>query len=687
RKSSKTITLTINSADLQIDKGDTDENGNPVTETVTLEVPAQIVSDRTLVPIRAISEAFGLNVKWDEDNSKVIITSNDDEDDSWKQNTGTVNLSNLTYTGKGIEINKNQILITSGGDYTITGTLKDGNITVSTDEKVKLRLSGVSVTSSEGPCIYFENADKGYITLTEKTENYLTALNSDNGAIYAKDNLEIKGNGVLNIESSAGHAIKASDNLTIENGTINLNAYNDGIHINDTFKMTGGTLNITAVGDGIDSESIVNISGGKINIETNGVPIESETASVSNEATNNTQAEGGENFGNFGRWMMQETANVEFEKSSKGINADWMMVISGGEININSASHSVHCADEIEITGGTFALSSKYEKGISAHGNLTISNSDTVIDIAKSTEGLESKNIMTINDGVIKVVSTDDAINATGGTSGTMIGMEPNGMSRENMNNIQNTEMPANGMGRRDGRFNGQMNMQNGDMSGRPAQGELPPDGEMPMMPNGQQPNGFDSNQGDFRMNMEGSMVSEGNMGMRGNLKDCLVINGGDIELYAEGDCLDANGNIIINGGTIKANKANGPFSGTESIIDLDGQVKISENANIILAAGLGSSNSFNISQNSITVYCKSAHNANDRIEIKDSDGKVIYEYTPAGKFSSVLISSNNIETGKTYTITIGNETYETKITEQNTVIGTISSENYSGFGRRWMMQ
>ena len=55
RKSSKTITLTINSADLQIDKGDTDENGNPVTETVTLEVPAQIVSDRTLVPIRAIS--------------------------------------------------------------------------------------------------------------------------------------------------------------------------------------------------------------------------------------------------------------------------------------------------------------------------------------------------------------------------------------------------------------------------------------------------------------------------------------------------------------------------------------------------------------------------------------------------------------------------------------------------------
>ena len=38
RKNSKTITLTVDSADLQIDKGKTDDAGNPITETVTLEV-------------------------------------------------------------------------------------------------------------------------------------------------------------------------------------------------------------------------------------------------------------------------------------------------------------------------------------------------------------------------------------------------------------------------------------------------------------------------------------------------------------------------------------------------------------------------------------------------------------------------------------------------------------------------
>ena len=199
RKNKKTITLAINSADLQIDKGDTDEEGNPIVEAVTLEVPAQIVSGRTLVPARAISESFGLNVDWDEDNQKVIITSKDDEDNSWKENFGSINLDSMTYEGEGVEITDNQIKITQGGDFTVSGTLADGNITISTKEKVKIRLSGANITSSSNPCIFVEDADKAYITLTDGTENYLVAKNSDDGAIYSKENLEIKGDGSLDI--------------------------------------------------------------------------------------------------------------------------------------------------------------------------------------------------------------------------------------------------------------------------------------------------------------------------------------------------------------------------------------------------------------------------------------------------------------------------------------------------------
>ncbi|MGN0161951.1 MAG: copper amine oxidase N-terminal domain-containing protein [Candidatus Ornithomonoglobus sp.] len=44
-------------------------------EPITLDVPPQIVDDRTLVPARAVAEAFGAAVEWDGDARTVIITS------------------------------------------------------------------------------------------------------------------------------------------------------------------------------------------------------------------------------------------------------------------------------------------------------------------------------------------------------------------------------------------------------------------------------------------------------------------------------------------------------------------------------------------------------------------------------------------------------------------------------------
>lgn len=44
---------------------------------VELDVPVQIVDDRTLVPVRAISEALGKKVDWDGENYKVIISSSE----------------------------------------------------------------------------------------------------------------------------------------------------------------------------------------------------------------------------------------------------------------------------------------------------------------------------------------------------------------------------------------------------------------------------------------------------------------------------------------------------------------------------------------------------------------------------------------------------------------------------------
>ena len=43
-------------------------------EIITLDVPAQIIGNRTMVPVRAISEAFGAEVDWDQETYTVIVT-------------------------------------------------------------------------------------------------------------------------------------------------------------------------------------------------------------------------------------------------------------------------------------------------------------------------------------------------------------------------------------------------------------------------------------------------------------------------------------------------------------------------------------------------------------------------------------------------------------------------------------
>lgn len=45
------------------------------SETIELDVPAMLVNDRTLVPLRAISESFGNKVDWVDETQTVIITS------------------------------------------------------------------------------------------------------------------------------------------------------------------------------------------------------------------------------------------------------------------------------------------------------------------------------------------------------------------------------------------------------------------------------------------------------------------------------------------------------------------------------------------------------------------------------------------------------------------------------------
>lgn len=80
QKGDTQVTLTINDKTLY-------KNG----EAVVLDVPAQLIDSRTLVPVRAISEAFGCYVDWNNWTKTVLITS-----DLNKTSIATVNEEPIT---------------------------------------------------------------------------------------------------------------------------------------------------------------------------------------------------------------------------------------------------------------------------------------------------------------------------------------------------------------------------------------------------------------------------------------------------------------------------------------------------------------------------------------------------------------------------------------------------------------
>ncbi len=243
--------------------------------------------------------------------SVIVVACRAAEDsDEWKNNTGVINLTDMTVSGSGVSVSENTITINEGGDFNVTGTLADGMIYVNTEDKVKLRLSGVDISNSTGPAIFFDNVEKGFITITEDTENYLSdgkeyTEEEADAALFSNDDLEIKGNGVLNITGNYKHGIAGDDDVVIENGVINITSYEHGIKANDTLNITGGEITINAqTGKGMKAGLELVIDDGILNITT---------------------------------------------EESEGLESKGILTINGGDINITSAEAGINTGNESTV--------------------------------------------------------------------------------------------------------------------------------------------------------------------------------------------------------------------------------------------------------------------------------------------------------------------------------------------------
>jgi hypothetical protein len=359
----------------------------------------------------------------------------------------------ITVSGPGAVVDDSKITIFSSGTYSLSGTLDDGQIIVNTPsedkETVKLILNGVDITCSTSAPIYVINAEKTAIDLADGSENYIadgdyylledSEADEPNAAVFSKDDLAINGNGSLAINANYNNGIQSKDDLEINGGNITVNAVNDGIKGRDSITIKSGNITVVAGGDGLQSNNdedsergYISIDGGTFDITAGEDGIQAETIltisggdiDISSGGGSANAISRGNDFGNpWGNRDMgtEDTGDSDDSDSTKGLKAGIGVTIAGGTIDIDSCDDSVHSNDRITVENGTLTLSSG-DDGMHADSTLEINGGD--INITKCYEGLESA-VITINNGNIHVVASDDGINAVSSDDGSTAGGWP----------------------------------------------------------------------------------------------------------------------------------------------------------------------------------------------------------------------------------------------------------------------
>ena len=364
----------------------------------------------------------------------------------------TLSSSGASISGSGAEWRDNRLLITAAGTYKISGETA-GYIEVdAAEQKVSLVLCGAKIENKNGPALYIKDADKVFLTLADGTENILSdgesytfaADESVDGAVFSRADFSINGAGALRVFGNQKHAIVSKDDLVIAGGKLEITSKGVGIEGKDCVKITATEINIEAGSDGIRStntedsaKGFTYIADGNLSIIAGNDGIQSETASIikggsidiitADGSENSSQTESGE-FNE--EWMRPQGGHPSMEQqseekvnteSAKGIKSSLEVLISGGEISLDTADDSVHSNQNITINGGSITISSG-DDGMHADTALKISGGK--INILKSYEGLEATNI-DISGGDISLTASDDGLNAAGGNDSSAMGGRP----------------------------------------------------------------------------------------------------------------------------------------------------------------------------------------------------------------------------------------------------------------------
>ncbi len=404
----------------------------------------------------------------------------------------TLSGSSASSDSDAVQISGSTVTITDAGTYLLSGTLDDGMIVVNAEDtdKVQLVLDGVGITSSTSAAIYVLEADKVFITTTSGSENTLA-----NGGEY-----------VAIDDNNIDAVIFAKSDLTL-NGAGNLTisaAAGHGIVSKDDLVLTSGSYDITAANQGLSGKDSIRIANGSYTITSGKDGIHAEN-------TDDTSL----------GFLYVSGGTFDIAAEGDGMSASAYLQIEDGTFTITTGEGSASVTMETDTMGfrqrggfqtettETETVDMVSQKGVKADGAITIAGGSFVTNTVD--DSVHAGGDILITGGEFELRSGDDAVHSDAAVT-----------------------------------------IQNGTFTIAYCYEGL--EGLSTTIDGGT----FDITSVDDGINAAGGADSSGFGGGRpgqdqfsANSDSFIIINGGDLVIVSTGDCIDSNGSLTINGGTV----------------------------------------------------------------------------------------------------------------------------------------
>lgn len=477
-----------------------------------------------------------------------------------------------------------------------------------------------------------------------------------------------------------------------ESGAVYVTLSDDGITgETDGVVIKGQTVIITAEGTYIfsgtlsEGQIVVDADNAKAQIVFDNVDITCASSAAvyvkSAEKVFVTLAEGSQNtLRNTDEYVAIDDNNIDaviFAKSDLTLNGTGSLTIisaeghgivskddlkiTGGTYDITAAGHALSGKDSVRIADGTFILTAEKD-GIHAEnaddeekGYIYIADGD--FTITSDGDGMDASNIVQIEDGTLDITAGGGAANSL----------------KTHESDVPGGGMPQNG--------------EKPDGESMPQMGEKPDGENMPQDTttdeSGTSTKGIKAgggmylNGGTYQIDSaDDSIHSNANITIADgtytlatgddgvHADDALIVNGGTItvtesyEGLAGGDGVDSNGDLTINGGEIYID---GPSDNGNSAIDYGDRSSAYVNGGTLVAigsSGMAEGMSDSSKQKVLMVKLGEQMEAGN-VVLTDSEGNVIVSYTALKTYDCVIISTAEVESGATYTLTTSGTTTE----------------------------